>query len=333
MKKVGKAKMPKGNIKSRSKTVDKKNEPTKSQNNQRLALRERNEQNKKNSKQENNKEQNKKPISYDDHQKRDKKQTTQNNENNKQNKKNKDKSKDSDKENKIDRFITKDGLKENEIQTNRSTQKYKDKNKTTNSDNNKEKLNQKKDKYKGTVKDDENTKESEKDESIYNNNNNQKKQKKQNKPKKARTKSNTKILDSNNQIDLNSLYDDSSNDPDYDPKESMYEEKAKDLIKKKNDDIDNFNMRKRPNKRISNLNNNFEIQKPAFQRLVKAILADYYPKSNFRFTLQAFNALHLASEDYLIALFEDSYLCALHAKRITLMKKDMELALRIRGEK
>ena len=79
-------------------------------------------------------------------------------------------------------------------------------------------------------------------------------------------------------------------------------------------------------------NDGLEINKKSFQNFVKAITDDYYPNNNFRFSLQAFQALHFASEDFLIGLFEDSYLCALHAKRVTLMKKDMTLAKRLRGE-
>ncbi len=44
------------------------------------------------------------------------------------------------------------------------------------------------------------------------------------------------------------------------------------------------------------------------------------------------DALQEAAEAYLVGLFEDSNLCAIHAKRITIMPKDMQLALRIRGE-
>lgn len=33
----------------------------------------------------------------------------------------------------------------------------------------------------------------------------------------------------------------------------------------------------------------------------------------------------------MVGLFEDSYLCTLHSKRVTLMAKDMMLARRIRG--
>jgi hypothetical protein len=43
-------------------------------------------------------------------------------------------------------------------------------------------------------------------------------------------------------------------------------------------------------------------------------------------------ALQEASESYLVGLFEDSQLCAIHAHRVTVMKKDMDLARRIRGE-
>jgi histone H3/H4 len=44
-------------------------------------------------------------------------------------------------------------------------------------------------------------------------------------------------------------------------------------------------------------------------------------------------ALHEAAEYYLVGLFEWTNLCALHGKRVTIMPKDMQLALRIRGER
>jgi histone H3 len=43
-------------------------------------------------------------------------------------------------------------------------------------------------------------------------------------------------------------------------------------------------------------------------------------------------ALQEASEAYLVRLFEDTNECAMHAKRVTIMPKDMRLARRIRGE-
>ena len=52
-----------------------------------------------------------------------------------------------------------------------------------------------------------------------------------------------------------------------------------------------------------------------------------------RWTLGAVDALHKASEDYLITLLEDANLLAIHAKRITLRPRDIQLARRIRGDK
>lgn len=44
-------------------------------------------------------------------------------------------------------------------------------------------------------------------------------------------------------------------------------------------------------------------------------------------------ALQEAAEAYLVGLFEDTNLCAIHAKRVTIMTKDLHLARRIRGER
>ena len=46
-----------------------------------------------------------------------------------------------------------------------------------------------------------------------------------------------------------------------------------------------------------------------------------------------FPSLQEASEAYLVGLFEDTNLCAIHAKRVTIMPKDIQLARRIRGER
>ncbi|KAJ7962543.1 histone H3 [Quillaja saponaria] len=51
-----------------------------------------------------------------------------------------------------------------------------------------------------------------------------------------------------------------------------------------------------------------------------------------RWTPEALIALQEAAEDYLVLLFEDAMLCAIHAKRVTLMKKDFELARRLGGK-
>ena len=73
------------------------------------------------------------------------------------------------------------------------------------------------------------------------------------------------------------------------------------------------------------------IRKLPFQRLVREVAINY--KSDLRFQSQAILALQEACEAYLVQLFEDTNLCAIHAKRVTIMPKDMELARRIRGEK
>ena len=52
-----------------------------------------------------------------------------------------------------------------------------------------------------------------------------------------------------------------------------------------------------------------------------------------RFQSQAVLALQEAAEAYLVSLFEDTNLCAIHAKRVTIMSKDLQLAKRIRGDR
>ena len=71
------------------------------------------------------------------------------------------------------------------------------------------------------------------------------------------------------------------------------------------------------------------IRKLPFQRLVREIAGDY--KKDLRFQASAVLALQEASEAYLVGIFEDTNLCAIHAKRVTIMPKDMQLAMRIRG--
>jgi histone H3/H4 len=51
----------------------------------------------------------------------------------------------------------------------------------------------------------------------------------------------------------------------------------------------------------------------------------------FRWTAEALLALQEATEDFIVHLFEDTNLCAIHAKRVTIMPKDLQLARRIRG--
>jgi histone H3 len=72
------------------------------------------------------------------------------------------------------------------------------------------------------------------------------------------------------------------------------------------------------------------IKRAPFQRLVREIAQDY--KTDLKFQVAALGALQEAAEAYLVDLFEDANLCAIHAKRVTIMPKDIQLARRIRGE-
>ena len=56
-------------------------------------------------------------------------------------------------------------------------------------------------------------------------------------------------------------------------------------------------------------------------------------KTDLRWQTAAVMALQEASEAYLVSLFEDTNLCAIHAKRVTIMPKDIQLARRVRGER
>ncbi|BHF81696.1 hypothetical protein SprV_0802482900 [Sparganum proliferum] len=67
-----------------------------------------------------------------------------------------------------------------------------------------------------------------------------------------------------------------------------------------------------------------------FQRLFREIAQDL--KTDLRFQSSAVSALQEASGAYLVGLFEDTNLCAIHAKLVTIMPKDIQLARRIRGE-
>ena len=80
------------------------------------------------------------------------------------------------------------------------------------------------------------------------------------------------------------------------------------------------------------------IRKLPFQRLVREIAGDSQIITSplcgkVRFQSTAIMALQEAAEAYLVGLFEDTNLCAIHAKRVTIMPKDIQLARRICGER
>ncbi|KDR06480.1 Histone H3-like centromeric protein A [Zootermopsis nevadensis] len=72
------------------------------------------------------------------------------------------------------------------------------------------------------------------------------------------------------------------------------------------------------------------IPKLAFARVVKEIIMAFIPE-NYRIQALALEALQEAAEMYMVQYFEDAMLCSVHARRVTLMANDMQLARRIRG--
>ncbi|KAG6836758.1 hypothetical protein H0H93_003677 [Arthromyces matolae] len=82
---------------------------------------------------------------------------------------------------------------------------------------------------------------------------------------------------------------------------------------------------------------NLLIPKSSFYRLVREISLNMLtdetlPESGLRWQQSALEALQEASEAFLVYLFEDVNLCALHAKRATIMQRDIQLARRLRGQ-
>ena len=73
------------------------------------------------------------------------------------------------------------------------------------------------------------------------------------------------------------------------------------------------------------------IHKLPFQRLVREIIQGF--STEFRVTPAMVMALQEAAEAYLVQLLEDSNLCTIHAKRVTIQPKDIQLARQIRGER
>jgi len=74
------------------------------------------------------------------------------------------------------------------------------------------------------------------------------------------------------------------------------------------------------------------IPRAPFCRLVREVIRGCQESSgDLRLQVAAIGALQEASEAFLVGLFEDTNLCAIHAKRVTIMPRDLHLAQRIRG--
>ena len=76
---------------------------------------------------------------------------------------------------------------------------------------------------------------------------------------------------------------------------------------------------------------NLLLLKLPFQRLVREVAQDF--SMDLRFQSHAIMALQTAGEEYLTGIMEDTNLCAIHAKRVTITPKDIQLARRLRGER
>ena len=75
------------------------------------------------------------------------------------------------------------------------------------------------------------------------------------------------------------------------------------------------------------------LRKLPFQRLVRSRAETENNHSALRFQRTAVLALQEATEAYLVGLFEDTNLCTVHAKRVTIYPRDLALAHRLRGDK
>ena len=72
------------------------------------------------------------------------------------------------------------------------------------------------------------------------------------------------------------------------------------------------------------------LRKLPFQRLVREVAQDF--KNDLRFQSTAILALQEATEAYLVSVFEDANLAAIHAKRVTVMPRDLALVTKIRAD-
>ena len=73
------------------------------------------------------------------------------------------------------------------------------------------------------------------------------------------------------------------------------------------------------------------VRKLPFQRLVREVAQDFKP--DLRFQGAAIMALQHAAEAYMVEVFENANLAAIHAKRVTILPVDVQFGLRIRGER
>ncbi|KAG5480549.1 hypothetical protein LSCM1_06253 [Leishmania martiniquensis] len=73
------------------------------------------------------------------------------------------------------------------------------------------------------------------------------------------------------------------------------------------------------------------IPRTPFYRLVKETMCTF--KDTMRMCRSAVDAIHEAAESYMVSLLADANLCTIHAKRVTVFTKDLQLAMRLRGDR
>ena len=76
---------------------------------------------------------------------------------------------------------------------------------------------------------------------------------------------------------------------------------------------------------------NLLIQKAPFQRLVREVATSH--KQDLRFQSSAILAIQEATEAFVVSVLADTNLCAIHTRRVTIQAKDLQLALRLRGDR
>ena len=82
------------------------------------------------------------------------------------------------------------------------------------------------------------------------------------------------------------------------------------------------------------------IKRSPFQKLIGEISQEYHicpqgpgtPSMQVRFQSTMIAALQEAAENFIVGLFEDINLLAVHARRVTVMPRDIRFSLRIRGD-
>ncbi|VDK19771.1 unnamed protein product [Anisakis simplex] len=71
------------------------------------------------------------------------------------------------------------------------------------------------------------------------------------------------------------------------------------------------------------------IRRAPFARVVREITMKLDPRADYRYQVSAIACLQEASEAFLVKLFENANLCAIHARRVTIMPRDVQLVRRL----